>query len=1166
MKIKVGIFLGGGSRQREVSFANGQAYFMHLDRSLFEPVLFLVDRREHYLHLDWKYLFYPSLQSFFPPTAFRPPSTHQFPIYEETLTLIPEEEFEQISRHVGEPVTLEELPLWINFAIIALEGTDVGSGSLQMKLEALRIPFMGTNSINCKYLFDHRLQQSMLQENGLNSIAFVRFTSEAWASQPVAQTFKQVSEYPGFPLYIHPASDPEKAIELGLETTVEQFQEAVEGAFYWESIPLSRWKSMGSFDRLDHIRFLTDLRHGIGFPLYATVGRERSYITHPEALLHYLNNLASTPELEQHVCKLQSALPTEPVLLYEKKQGEYFSTLVFRTEVQELQVLPPTKYHPKRSFTLDSKNQFGAPVLTFEPELASQIQEVCKKAFSACDCKSFAILYGLVDLKGVICLKNIRPLAPFTPDSILWKSGLLLEQSPTSWLNQLMRISLLERVREFPAEYSFRGLLNHLDEALTHLPKKKRVGLLYPFSVHTILPPAGIMHVMRYLESSTDYLPLPYQVVYTAGTLHIAPQTPLEFWSGNTPNTTFPIHTLAEQVELIFPDALVGIPRGIVLRELERLRIPFAGPVAGAAGVTLHRRQSLELLHRNTNLLTSDQLILNREAFEIDPWSFFERVESRFTYPILGDTVEAMPGQAMLMLQNRMELDAFVRLSFRPEHTEGNAFRRMLRLRAEQHVHAVDTLLFQEVLQSRGAMDFVPLSVLTHSQLDEHGDLHVEIFQPAIRHVAWYATSEAPRVMPTEVLHVAEKVSRQLDCFGFAQVDLVLRIFEGGYLEIVVEQVNPYPEWSMDGLLTQCLLSKHIFPGTALENVLRNVERRESMKSLQKAAQSEYLAAWNSPYLTTPEPAMPIDPAPISKTETMEPASPAPSETPKTRRNLPATGIIAIFQDALWEFWYFISSTIFLKNLAALALFVCALYGLLTVGLRLYTHHGQSVEVDNYREMSVREARRNARTRSFGIIVSDSTYVVDKPQGLVLDQTPKPSSRIKKNRNIYLTVTSSTPPDVPLPSLIGGNDDFEQYKKKLDRLGIKARIRDKEFNAELEENTILYLVFEGRRITAADLKRGVDVPKGSTIDFIVSIRNTGTVDLPSLICLTYEEAAFLLRNSQLAIGSVFAPGEVTPGLFVYKQEPEFLPDLKLNVGEQVNLYLTETRPEGCGEQ
>jgi hypothetical protein len=74
------------------------------------------------------------------------------------------------------------------------------------------------------------------------------------------------------------------------------------------------------------------------------------------------------------------------------------------------------------------------------------------------------------------------------------------------------------------------------------------------------------------------------------------------------------------------------------------------------------------------------------------------------------------------------------------------------------------------------------------------------------------------------------------------------------------------------------------------------------------------------------------------------------------------------------------------------------------------------------------------------------------------------------------------------------------------------------------------------------------------------------VDVPSLVCLTYEEATFLLSSSQLTLGNVIAPGEERNGLYVYRQEPDFDPTLKLDVGASVNLYLSETKPPGCGEQ
>ena len=397
---------------------------------------------------------------------------------------------------------------------------------------------------------------------------------------------------------------------------------------------------------------------------------------------------------------------------------------------------------------------------------------------------------------------------------------------------------------------------------------------------------------------------------------------------------------------------------------------------------------------------------------------------------------------------------------------------------------------------------------------------------------------------------------------------MTVRIYENNYIEPVIEYLEVFPEWRLSDPIVRALIRHGEFPGTTLSGILHDSLAKPRLEQLAIAAQTEHISA--------PVPsagALNLDPGPQSEAQAHN-TTPAMENTPpphsrssiqEIRNRLPATGIVGILQEWLLQFWYFISSAIFLKNLGAAILFVFLFVNLVSLGLKLYTNHGQAVEVQDYQGMTAREARRKAKSRSFTTLINDSIYIVGKAPNIVLSQTPKPGARIKKNRFIYLTVSSSTPPNVPLPSLVGGNDDFEQYRKKLERLGIKARVKDREFNAELEENTILYLFFKGKRIEPGDLKRGIKVPKGSTLEVVVSIRNTGTVDIPDLVCRTYEEAIFLLQSSQLTVGSVFAPGEPLPWHYVYKQEPTFNPSLKLSVGEGINLYLQEEKPENCNE-
>ena len=130
-------------------------------------------------------------------------------------------------------------------------------------------------------------------------------------------------------------------------------------------------------------------------------------------------------------------------------------------------------------------------------------------------------------------------------------------------------------------------------------------------------------------------------------------------------------------------------------------------------------------------------------------------------------------------------------------------------------------------------------------------------------------------------------------------------------------------------------------------------------------------------------------------------------------------------------------------------------------------------------------------------------------------------------------------------------------------MDIKTTVQEKVFDSKQEENSILYFYHKGRKITDDMLRRGVKVPKGATLDFVITERITGAVPIPDLVCQRYDAATFLIEGSNLVLGEVFGDVGFREGAYVYKQEPEYVPGMQMEIGQKVNIYLTSTRPSGC---
>ena len=92
--IRTGIFFGGSSREREISFAGGRTVYDNLDKSLFEAVPIFVDSIGNLILLDWSYLYKGTIRDFYPPVNFLPESKHQFQIYAESIENLSEKNIE----------------------------------------------------------------------------------------------------------------------------------------------------------------------------------------------------------------------------------------------------------------------------------------------------------------------------------------------------------------------------------------------------------------------------------------------------------------------------------------------------------------------------------------------------------------------------------------------------------------------------------------------------------------------------------------------------------------------------------------------------------------------------------------------------------------------------------------------------------------------------------------------------------------------------------------------------------------------------------------------------------------------------------------------------------------------------------------------------------------
>jgi len=246
----------------------------------------------------------------------------------------------------------------------------------------------------------------------------------------------------------------------------------------------------------------------------------------------------------------------------------------------------------------------------------------------------------------------------------------------------------------------------------------------------------------------------------------------------------------------------------------------------------------------------------------------------------------------------------------------------------------------------------------------------------------------------------------------------------------------------------------------------------------------------------------------------------------------------------------FFKSRIFIRNIIAIVLSLLIMFFLVLQALKIFTHHGESLTVPDFKGYTIQEVEKICKEKKLRYLIIDSMYVPDAVFFTVVDQNPKPNSKVKRKRKIYLTLSSDTPPKVKMPDLI--DVTLRQAISILQSSGLK--VGDLEYIPDIAQNVVLKVKKDGREV-----KGGTFISKGSQIDLVLGDGlSSEKVAVISLIGLTYDEAVFALSGIGLNIGAVILNEAVrdTFSCVVFKQYPE-ASDVMISQGEAVDVWLTK---------
>jgi len=223
------------------------------------------------------------------------------------------------------------------------------------------------------------------------------------------------------------------------------------------------------------------------------------------------------------------------------------------------------------------------------------------------------------------------------------------------------------------------------------------------------------------------------------------------------------------------------------------------------------------------------------------------------------------------------------------------------------------------------------------------------------------------------------------------------------------------------------------------------------------------------------------------------------------------------------------------------------------VFLRIYTNHGDSVEIPDLKGKSMSEVTSLLNQRELRFQVRDSVYSADIAPGTVFDQFPKPGMKVKENRMVLITLCAVSQEKIPMPQLT--DISYRQAINLIENAGLIAG------RIEYKQSEFPNLVLE-QKINGQIIVKGQMVPKGSRVDLVLGSEGDGQISaLPSLIGLTQADAQVKLDEIFLSIGNVtydetITSEELKGQAIIWKQSPGPDEPLDIEKGKAIDIWLT----------
>lgn len=248
---------------------------------------------------------------------------------------------------------------------------------------------------------------------------------------------------------------------------------------------------------------------------------------------------------------------------------------------------------------------------------------------------------------------------------------------------------------------------------------------------------------------------------------------------------------------------------------------------------------------------------------------------------------------------------------------------------------------------------------------------------------------------------------------------------------------------------------------------------------------------------------------------------------------------------------FFSSRRVWINVIAMALLTALLIFGAMQY-LKVYTRHGKTIEVPDFKGLQLDELEQYTSEKYFEFVVIDSVYDSKEEKGSILDQDPLQGSTVKKGRKVYLTIVALHPEKVVMPDL--HDLTLRQAKATLSSHGLK--IASLEYIPDPARNAVLRQEYLGSEIDA-----GKRIEKGSGITLVLGRgRGNEKIDVPFLIGLKRKKAISIIYGNSLNLGQEQYYNQAdTAGVKVYMQSPKPYKNSTLSMGDSIDLVYRNDR-------